>query len=45
MPKGFGIAAGMVVAVLIACAAYDAWRNRRRYAAREQQRKKKGGLH
>jgi hypothetical protein len=44
MPKGLGMAVGMTVAVLIACAAYDAWRNRRRYAAREQRRKAKGGL-
>jgi len=44
MPSGFGIAAGMVAAVLIACAAYDAWKNRKRYAARERKRTAEGGL-
>jgi hypothetical protein len=45
MPNGMGPAAGLALAVVVACAAYDAWKNRRKYAAREQQRKKKGGLH
>ena len=33
--------AGLVVAAM---GIYDTWRNRKRYAAREQRRKAKGGL-
>ena len=37
--------AGILAAVVVAaCAGYDAWRNRRKYAARERKRAAEGGL-
>ena len=38
------ITGAMALAVLISCALYDTWRNRKRYAARKLKRKAKGGL-
>lgn len=39
-----GIAAAMAAGVIAAMAAWDGWRNRRKYAARERRRKAQGGL-
>lgn len=40
-----GIAAGLAILVLVACATYDTWCNRKKYAAKERERKAQGGLH
>lgn len=38
------LAFSMAALVFIATAAYDAWSNRKKYAARERRRTAKGGL-
>lgn len=42
--NALGSAAGLALAVAIACAAYDACKNRKKYGVRERRRKNKGGL-
>jgi len=38
-------AAALAAGIVVLTAAYDAWSNRRKYKAREDQRRAKGGLH